>query len=97
MFAADVDRSDIYMSSIVAMELRAGCRTRSQNRNVDKFLRPFEVAGRVVPPSHSACLKAGATLAELGMRFGFDASRVRRITNDVNGYVQVSASAGGGA
>ena len=65
------------------MELRAGCKTRSELRTLSQFQRPFEQGGRVVTPSHETCCQAGAILAQLGSAFGFEAEKRRRMSNEV--------------
>jgi predicted nucleic acid-binding protein len=59
-------RSLWYMSSVVAMELRAGCHTRADERTLNSLLNPFEKTGRVIYPDHRMWLRAGAILAALG-------------------------------
>ena len=82
-FAAAIDRSEIYMSSVVAMELRAGCKKAAEIRVLERFLRLFEVSRRIVAPDHRACVQAGAVLAALGARFGLTIEKRREMGNDV--------------
>jgi len=88
--AQAVSRSQVYLSSIVAMELRAGCRAPAEVRVLEQFLRPFEVAGRVVSPDHRICLRAGAVLALLGSRCGLAPEKRRAMSHDA----MIAASAG---
>lgn len=78
-----ISRSSIYLSSIVAMELYAGARRRSDRRMLGQFFQPFERAGRLVSPNHALFCRAGGVLAELGSRFGFDAAKRRSLANDL--------------
>jgi predicted nucleic acid-binding protein len=77
-----VARAKIYMSSIVAMELFAGCRNRGEIRALERFMRPFERGGRVVTPSHSVYLRAGSVLSTMRRR-GFNQAGRSRISNDL--------------
>ena len=56
-----------YLSAIVALELRAGARTKSAASKLEaNILRPFERRGRVFAPGYGAWKEAGAALAALG-------------------------------
>jgi predicted nucleic acid-binding protein len=72
----------LYMSSVVAMELFAGCRTSRQEKALTSFLKPFENAGRLVTPDHACLRDAGMVLAGLG-RDGVGKAHRRQIVNDV--------------
>jgi predicted nucleic acid-binding protein len=78
----------LYMSSVVALELFAGCRTRRQEKALISFLKPFEKAGRLVTPDHACFRDAGKVLAGLG-RDGMGKAHCRQIVNDV--LIAVSA------
>jgi predicted nucleic acid-binding protein len=80
------------MSSIVALELFAGCRTSRQRKALESFLKPFEKAGRVVTPDHGAFREADRVLAALG-REGMGTTHRRFIVNDV--LLAVTASKSG--
>lgn len=67
------------MSSVVAMELRAGCRARSDARVLQALLDPFERTGRVVFPDHRMWLRAGSILAQMNIE---DRHRRQSLTND---------------
>jgi predicted nucleic acid-binding protein len=82
-FAAAIDRSEIYMSSVVAMELRAGCKRPGEIGVLERFLRPFEVSRRIVAPDHRACVQAGAVLGALGAKLGLTIEKRREMGNDV--------------
>ena len=55
-FESRTNRPLCYMSSVVAMELFAGCRTARQQQAMSSFLKPFENAGRLITPDHGAYL-----------------------------------------
>jgi predicted nucleic acid-binding protein len=58
--------SELYLHSIVALEILAGATNPDlERRTQDRFIRPFERRGRVITPSHGACKRAGAALAQL--------------------------------
>src|SRR5277367_602431 len=81
-FEAKTLRPQFFMSSVVAMELFAGCRTKRQQSELKSFLKPFEKAKRVIAPDHSAFLEAGIVLARLGAQ-GVDVVRRRQLVNDI--------------
>src|SRR5262249_49965180 len=81
-FEARTDRPLLFMSSIVAMELFAGCRTQRQQSALTSFLKPFEKARRLVTPDHAALMEAGRVLAQLG-RDGIAKVHRRQMSNDV--------------
>jgi predicted nucleic acid-binding protein len=83
------------MSSVVAMELRAGCRGASEVRILERLLRPFEAARRVIAPDHRACLRAGTALALLGSRLGLAPEKRRALSHDA--LIAASAVAIGAA
>jgi len=99
-FEARSHRPLHFMSSIVALELFAGCRTTRQEKSLASFLKPFEKAGRVVTPDHACFREAGRILAGLG-RDGIGKEHRRQIVNDVliavtagrTGVVVVTANA----
>ena len=91
-FTARVDRPLLFISSIVAMELFAGCRTRQQNSAVVEFLKPFEKANRIIVPDHGGIIEAGRTLARLG-NDGIAAAHLRLLRNDV--LIAVTAARAG--
>lgn len=79
---ARLKRPLVLMSSVVVMELRAGCPTRREAAELDLFLKPYEKAGRVVSPDMGAFYEAGNVLAKLGAE-GVSPAERRRLTNDV--------------
>ena len=80
------------MSSVVAMELFAGCRTKRQQSELESFLKPFEKAKRVITPDHSCFREAGRVLARLGGE-GVDIVRRRQMVNDI--LIAVTAARAG--
>jgi predicted nucleic acid-binding protein len=72
-------RSLWYMSSVVAMELRSGCRTPTEVRFLTEFLYPFERTRRVVSPDHRMWIRAGEIVADLP---NADRSRRQRLVHD---------------
>jgi predicted nucleic acid-binding protein len=58
--------SEIYLHSIVALEILAGATSPELERwTQQRFIRPFERRARIITPSHGACKRAGAALAQL--------------------------------
>jgi predicted nucleic acid-binding protein len=82
LFDSRMQRPLLFMSSVVALELYAGCRTTRQQKALANFLKPFEKAGRVVTPDHGSFREAGRVLARLGGD-GIGLVHRRRIVNDV--------------
>src|ERR1700744_1164192 len=81
-FESRTHRPLFFISSIVALELFAGCRTPRQVKALSSFLKPFEKAARVVTPDHGSFREAGRVLAGLG-KDGIGAAHRRQIVNDV--------------
>lgn len=91
-FEARMLRPQFFMSSIVAMELFAGCRTKRQESELESFLKPFEKAKRIIASDHASFLEAGRVLARLG-RAGIDIVRRRQMVNDI--LIAVTAARAG--
>ncbi len=99
-FEARTRRPLLFMSSIVALELFAGCRSVREERALASFLKPFEKAARIVTPDYGCFRETGDVLAALG-RDGIGAAHRRQIVNDVllavtaarSGVVVVTANA----
>jgi predicted nucleic acid-binding protein len=91
-FEARTLRPQFLMSSVVAMELFAGCRTKAQQQELGSFLKPFEKAGRLVTPDHACFLEGGRVLAKLG-EGGLSLVQRRQMVNDV--MIAVSAARAG--
>lgn len=69
----------LYLSSVVAAELRAGARSPGDRKKLEaRVLGPFVRRGRVVVPSVAAWETLGLTLAILREREGLELARVRR-------------------
>jgi predicted nucleic acid-binding protein len=81
-FESKSHRPLLLMSSVVALELVAGCRTPRQEKALANFLKPFEKAGRVLTPDHACFREAGRVLAGLA-RDGMGKGHRRQIINDV--------------
>lgn len=73
-----------YLSAVVVQELRAGARTRSAARTLERAIfAPFERRGRVVAPSATAFKQSGQVLAALMAKHGPDVVRGNRsLAND---------------
>lgn len=87
-FESRTVRPQLYMSSVVVMELYAGCRTKRHTSHLDAFLEPFEKAKRLITPDHGSFREAGRVLEKLGVA-GLTSPELRQITNDV--LIAVSA------
>ena len=53
------------LSSVVALELRAGCRNGRQEKELAAFLKPFEKADRLFAPDRASFVDSGRVLAKL--------------------------------
>lgn len=91
-FESRMHRPLLFMSSIVAMELFAGCRTPRRQKDLANFLKPFEKAGRILVPDHACFREAGIALAALA-NDGIGSSHLRQIVNDV--LIAVTAARAG--
>ncbi len=91
-FEAKTLRPQFFMSSVVAMELFAGCRTKRQRSDLESFLKPFEKANRVITPDHSSFVESGRVLAKLGAE-GVEIVRRRQMVNDI--LIAVTAARAG--
>lgn len=61
-------RFTLWMDSIVAAELLAGCRGKLERRTVERLLAPFERSGRVATPLHGDFLRGADALSALRAR-----------------------------
>ncbi len=91
-FESRTRRPLLLMSSVVALELYAGCRDGRQEKALESFLKPFEKAGRIVTPDQAAFREAGRVLAGLAAD-GIAKAHRRQIINDV--LIAVSATRAG--
>lgn len=73
----------IHFSSIVAQELLAGAQSASGKKLIQRLLRPFEQAKRIVTPTHSVWNEAGNILAEILRRHPNYRSKLPGFVNDV--------------
>jgi predicted nucleic acid-binding protein len=73
----------VRVSAVVALELRAGARTRPQQDAVAALLRPYAERQRVTIPSFEAYVQAGRVLAALATRERYVVgSSIPALTND---------------
>src|SRR5215216_5096819 len=82
----------LYISSVVAMELAAGCRDARHKRALAGFLRPFEAAGRIITPDYAAFLETGRVIARLAEQ-GIGKNHLQAIANDA--LIAISATRAG--
>jgi predicted nucleic acid-binding protein len=69
----------LYLSAVVAAELRAGARTPAALRTLERdIIAPFERRARVLVPSGPAWNALGRTLGALGREDGLDIARAPR-------------------
>lgn len=61
-------RFTLWLDSVVAAELVAGCRGKQERRVVERVLLPFERAGRIATPLHADFRRASAALSALRAR-----------------------------
>jgi predicted nucleic acid-binding protein len=61
-------RFTVWLDSVVAAELFAGCRDKRERRTVERLLAPFERSGRLAAPLHADFRRAGAALSDLRAR-----------------------------
>jgi predicted nucleic acid-binding protein len=73
----------VRLSAIVALELRAGARTPSQQSAVRDLLAAYVPRDRVLVPSCAAYGEGGRVLCELAVREGVDLARAGSLVNDV--------------
>jgi predicted nucleic acid-binding protein len=71
------------LSSVVALELRAGARVPAQERAVSDLVALYATRNRVMVPSLAAYVEGGRVLAALGAREGVDVSRAGSLVGDV--------------
>ena len=71
-----------YMSTVVLMELRAGALTPATTRAVEDMHTTFSRTRRLLTPTPQTFWQAGAVLATLRRRFGYDLKKRSRLVND---------------
>jgi len=91
-FELRASRPLVFLSSVVVLELFAGCRKPRQEKALERFLKPFQKAGRLITPDHGSFREAGRVLAKLGQE-GLASGRLRQIVNDV--LIAVTATKSG--
>lgn len=72
----------LYLSSVVAEEIYAGCQDKGFLWQMDKLYYRFEKAGRLIVPDGSDWRLAGRSLSRLGNRYCYDKIRVASLVND---------------
>lgn len=73
----------LYMSSVVFVELYAGAKDRATIRLLRKLYRTFDRLDRVITPDRQVWFEAAQVLQQLGLRHGFEATGLVRLTHDV--------------
>jgi len=73
----------LYMSSVVFAEIYAGAKDQSAIRRLGKLYRTFDRLDRVITPDKQVWFEAGQVLQQLGVRHGFEATGLARLTHDV--------------
>jgi predicted nucleic acid-binding protein len=69
----------LYLSAVVAAELRAGARTAAVLRTLERdVVAPYERRARLLVPSGTAWNALGRALSELSRRDGLDVARTPR-------------------
>lgn len=71
-----------YMSTVVLMELRAGAFTTATVRAVEDLHASFSRTQRLLAPTPETFWRAGAILATVQRRFGYDLKKRSRLVND---------------
>ena len=72
----------LYMSSVVFAELYAGARDQATIRQLENLYRTFDRLDRVVAPDKQVWFETAQLLQQLGLRHGFEATGLARITHD---------------
>lgn len=73
----------LYMSSVVFAELYAGAKDRPAMRLLGKLYRTFDRLNRVIAPDRQVWFETAQVLQQLGLRHGFEATGLARLTHDV--------------
>ncbi|HEV8712306.1 MAG TPA: PIN domain-containing protein [Candidatus Binatia bacterium] len=71
-----------HMSTVVLLELRAGAFTPAAIRVVENLYATFSRARRLLAPTPATFWQAGAILATLQRRLGYDLKKRTRLVND---------------
>ncbi len=73
----------LYLSSVVFTELYAGARDQMTVRLLERFYRTFDRLNRVIIPDQHVWLEAAHVLHRFGIRYGFEARGMARLSHDV--------------
>ncbi|MBI2357662.1 MAG: type II toxin-antitoxin system VapC family toxin [Deltaproteobacteria bacterium] len=73
----------LYMSSVVFAELYAGAKDRPTVRLLERLYRTFDRLDRMIAPDKQVWFEAAQVLRQLGLRRGFEATGLARLTHDV--------------
>jgi predicted nucleic acid-binding protein len=73
----------LYMSSVVFAELYAGAKDRPTIQLLARLYRTFDRLNRVIAPDRQVWFEAAQVLQQLGVRHGFEATGLARLTHDV--------------
>jgi len=77
-----LSEGQIYLSSIVLMELRAGAHTKEAIKAVNESRNFFKRLNRIITPTLKDYDKAGEAIAELQSLKGYTIKKCASITND---------------
>jgi tRNA(fMet)-specific endonuclease VapC len=72
----------LYLSSVVFAELYAGARDRATVRLLERLYRTFDRLNRVIAPDQQVWLEAARVLNRFGIRYGFEARGLARLSHD---------------
>lgn len=73
----------LYMSSVVFMELYAGAKDQPSAQLLERLYRTFDRLDRVVTADKQIWFEAGKILQQFGLRHGFEATGLARLSHDV--------------
>jgi predicted nucleic acid-binding protein len=73
----------LYMSSVVFAELYAGAKDRRTVGSLERLYRTFRRLDRMVAPDQQIWFEAAQVLRQFGLRHGFEAIGLARLTHDV--------------
>jgi len=71
------------MSSVVFAELYAGAKDRTTVQLLERLYRTFDRLNRVLTPDKQVWFETAQVLQQLGIRHGFEATGLARLTHDV--------------
>jgi predicted nucleic acid-binding protein len=73
----------LYMSSVVFAELYTGAKDRRTMRLLERLYRTFDQLDRVITPDKRIWFEAGRVLQQFGLRHGFEATGLAKLSHDV--------------